>query len=839
MKGFWKNIVLLAALTVLSAGCTTDYPEMDRNGVPQASDLDVSIVADQETNQVTFTLRNRGMVPMWIFGEELVDGKPSKKFAYTQNGVTLRFRDAGIHAVEVKAYNANGISVGSKIMEFELENTYRDPFNPEPYFKALSNGSEQSWIWNSTVDGHFGCDSPVNLFGPDAAWWWTASANEKEGWGLYDDVLKFNVDGTYTYDPGTGGTVYVNKDSGYGNEYNPGDGNDYEVPIEGFSAKYWFEQSWSDAGIEQIDLCFDKGANVSYIPFQEALDEPRYRLMNSSSAALKKEMRMYIANSAIAWIYDFVPVGKILSDEEKLAGEGDAGKVWIMDAAAEAHIACGPNHDDPTSWWAASAYEKAESGMYDDELTFYPDGRYVFNPGPDGKIYANWGCTLIGPNDGVQVDNSLDWKLQESTYTFENNLITLPEGIVIGYVPGDEIYTAPVFTVTELTETHMTLVADLPSISWQYKFVARDSKTATTFDGQEFANGMVETSLTQGASIAVTGIDLEKIWVDPDFFTAVDASTLKFNAMTGEYRVIYDEKWLKVVPLKNGEKATYENAKALWVIGDGGGKPTVEQLIGWAEGEAPLPMARISENTYRITLAMKCEGGSIKIFGQSGWGMEWTKDMYGKIEMDGLFDIPESNGNIQTGTATPAYYTFTVVDNGGVLDIKAEKAKLGSTTVYDPESAANMWLSMTLREMFYYYSPDFAQEFDHPVMEQNGNDYTLTFPEATNVQWQAQVAFKTTMSSSAAKTYDFYLEMTSTKDHPGVTIKLTKEGDDGSFYFTDRHPLTADETFVYKMPNLPGIDMEQINLFLDFGGNEAGTVVNIRNIIFQEHQEAE
>lgn len=840
MKRFWKNIAILAAFSLLAAGCTTDYPELNEKGLPQASALDVSIAVDQTTNYVTFTLRNKGVVPMWIFGDEKVDGNANKKYAYTQNGVMLRFRDAGVHSVEVKGYNANGISIGSKIIEFELENTYHDPFDPEPYFKALSNGTEQNWIWNSTVDNHFGCGDPAKAETAHGLDIWAAKANEKADCGLYDDVLNFASDGTYTYDPGAGGTVYVNKDSGYKSDLNPNDGNDYQVPIESYTAKYWFEQSWSDAGIEQIDLCFDKGANVSYIPFQEALDTPKYRLVESAAAKLKKELSMYIANSAIAWHYDFVPTGKILTDEEMLAGATAEGKVWVMDAAAEGHLACGPGHDDPAGWWSAKAFEKAESGMYDDELTFCPDGKYIFSPGPDGKIYINYGCTVIGPTTTGKDDLTIDWHTQEAAYTFANGVITLSAETVIGYVPGDSAYENPVFTVKELSETNMTLIVDLEGVSWQYKFRARDIEQAkVTFNGVEFTNGMVETLLSQGDNIAVEGIDFESIWVDPDFFTAVDASTLKFNAVDGEYRVLYNEKWLKVLPLKNGELATYENNKSLWIIGDGGGKPTVDNLIGWNTDNA-LPMAQISANTYRITLAMKCEGGSIKIFGQAGWGKEWAKSDYGKIEGNGLFEVSgesDSDGNIKTAGATLGYYTFTVVDNDGTLDLTITKAKFGDTTIYDPTSTANLWLAAN-PTMEYYYAPDWKQVAD-PVMNQNGNDYTFTLPEATTDQWQAQVKFHTSLSSNAAKTYDFYLVMTSSKDHPSVTIKLGKDGDDGTFYFADTKALAADEEFVYKMPNMAGIEMPKVMLVLDFGGNAAGTVINVRDIIFQEHREAE
>ena len=98
----------------------------------------MTITVDQETNYVTFVMNNKGVVPVWIFGDQKIDGKASKKYSYTDNNVTLRFREAGEHTVEVKAYNANGISQGSLVKTFTMDNTYRDPFDPSPYVKAIS-----------------------------------------------------------------------------------------------------------------------------------------------------------------------------------------------------------------------------------------------------------------------------------------------------------------------------------------------------------------------------------------------------------------------------------------------------------------------------------------------------------------------------------------------------------------------------------------------------------------------------------------------------------------------------------------------------------------------------
>ncbi len=157
-------------------------------------------------------------------------------------------------------------------------------------------------------------------------------------------------------------------------------------------------------------------------------------------------------------------------------------------------------------------------------------------------------------------------------------------------------------------------------------------------------------------------------------------------------------------------------------------------------------------------------------------------------------------------------------------------------TIYDPQSPANMWLSMNVLDMVWFYAPGWTQ-IDNPELKQDGNSYTVVLPEATAEQWQAQMAFKTDMSSSADKKYDFYCVLNSSSDHPGVTVKLVLEGDDNTFYFADKHRLSAYEDYVYKVPSMDGIDMDKINLFFDFGGNAAGTEITIKDIIFQEHQE--
>ncbi|MBE6219342.1 MAG: DUF5121 domain-containing protein [Rikenellaceae bacterium] len=840
----------LVAVSTLAVGCTADYIEPDQTLAPNAENFDVTIVEDQATNYVTFTLNNKGMVPMWIFGEEAVDGKPNKTYAYTGNSISLRFREAKTYYVEVKAYNAHGVSVGSKVCEFTLENTYRDPFDASPYMKALAN----TWQWDKETDGHFGCgsiDAETGKATTDGTDWWKCGPNGKDGVGLYDDTLTFTEAGEYTYNPGDDGAVYVNWGMAAGGNY-PGnyadDEQDYQAPIESFTCAYSIENNWNEAGIEEIYLVLEPGHNLSYIPHQTAIDNPRYRFLETNVGNIRKTLSLVNeeptenGGGGIAWKYQFVPFVHVAGPEELLAGTDAAGKVWVMDADTQGHLGCGDSVANPAGWWSAPPQDKAAYGLYDDEITFTPDGKYIYNSGPDGLMYINWGVTKIGPNPGAEPDIDIEWPLTESTYTFDGSTITLAANTPMVYVPSDYVWDNPVFHVTEISETKLVVVAENPGCYWQMIFKARDVKApAVAFDGQDVAEGAgAELSLSQGQEIAVTGVNFADAWIDPDFFEIVNDTTLKFLAVDGDYRVKWDGKWFKVVPMYNGEKATYDNGKALWIIGDGGGKPTVDNLIGWSEGEAPLPCAKIGENTYRITLAMKAEGGSVKVFGQSDWGVEWKKENYGTVTDNGLFHIPGDDGNIHTIEGTePGYYTFFFTDNDGILDMEVKKAKFGDQTIYDPAYEGNMWLNCNILEMTYYYAPGWAP-IDNPGFEENGtNDYTITLPVATTDQWQAQVAFKTDMTTSADKNYDFYVVLNSTLDHPGVTIKLVLDGDDNTFYFADRHALTAYEDYVYKVPNMPGIDMSKINLFFDFGGCAENTVVNIKDILLQEHREAE
>ena len=833
MKRIFKHIAVALATTLLAVGC---YPEIlapDQSQLPEASALDVVIDVDQATNYVTFTVKNEGVVPMWIFGEDKVeDGKVSKRYSYTVNGLKLRVRDAGEHQVEVKAYNANGMSVGSKIVTYSLENTYRDPFDPAPYMKKLAN----RWQWNYEVAGHFGCGSTTSV----PTEWWAAGPNEKADWGIYDDVMTFTTDGKYSFDPGKDNLVYVN--AGFTALGTSPDGADFNVEIPAYETTYKIENNWNDAGIEEIWLVLPEHKNLSYIPNQTIYDDPRFLVMDLTA----KEVKLAAQNApngdgTISWYYNFVTAGA--TPMELLAGADGKGKAWVLDTQAKGHLGCGESVENPAGWWSAGADEKSGTGLYDDAITFFPDGKYVYDSGEDGKMYINWGVTVIGPNPGAEPDIDIEQADVESTFTFDGETITLAANTPMVYVPSDLVYTTPVFHVKELTETTLVVVAENPGCYWQMIFKARDIKAPAgpTLNGQELPATL---SVSQGEVLTVGNLNLADIWVDPDFFEA-DGANLKFKAVAGDYQFQYDKtaKWIKVVPMSGDAKATYENGKALWIIGTGGGKPTAANAIGWVTGEAPLPMARIAENKYQITLATVGGIESVKIFGQPDWGVEWKHDGYASFNADGLFKLGDGtggdkndDGNIYHTDSEPGYYVFTVVDNDGILDMTITKV---AQTVWDPAAESNLWLTANQTNMeFYSALTDAWSPNANPEYVADGNHYTLTFPaEVGSLQWQCQVKYKTLgFATSASKNYDFQVKILSKEDHPSITIKLVKEGDDNTFYCADKHAVKADEEYVYRLDNVPGIDMEDVQLVFDFGGAVGGSTLEYYDIIIQEHR---
>lgn len=148
-------------------------------------------------------------------------------------------------------------------------------------------------------------------------------------------------------------------------------------------------------------------------------------------------------------------------------------------------------------------------------------------------------------------------------------------------------------------------------------------------------NFKIDLNLTQGNEVTIGGIDgVESWWIDSDYFKKDADGKLTFVPITGNYRITanFTNEYFIVEALKDGATATLQadGSGALWIIGDGIGKPSIaSNTVGWDTSKA-LCMAPIGNKKYQMTLeagkTVKANEINFKFFHQKGWGGEFKND---------------------------------------------------------------------------------------------------------------------------------------------------------------------------------------------------------------------
>ncbi len=463
MRNILSYLFGITCLVWMLAGCSPeDVRHPSQYGVPKATDMKIDIQVDQETNIVTFRINNPGNNPIWIFD----DGKKS-----TINGCTRLYSTAGTYSVEVKMSNADGISDGSVIQEFTINNTIVD-FTP--LYKKLAGDETKQWVWDNEADGHLGC-GPA---GSDGTEWYSAAPNDKAAFGLYDDIFTFGRDMSYVYNPGEGGTVYVNTGCSIYPEYNT-TGEDFMVPVEE-QATTW------DITVEGNDmyLVFPAQTLFGYVPNDYIYNTPKFRILSLTENGLE-----LVADdgTSIAWHYMLKAKVAEKTKADLLA------RTWVWDNNNQGHLGCGPSGTDGLEWYSAAPNDKANFGLYDDSFVFSLEGDYTYNPGEGGTVYVNAGCTIFPEYNTTGEDFMVPVSTQNATWKLveegEDLYLEFPAHTLVGYVPNDNIYNTPRFKVLQLTETVLDMVADDGTIAWHYRFVSEGNQGGDVEEPDEFDEG--------------------------------------------------------------------------------------------------------------------------------------------------------------------------------------------------------------------------------------------------------------------------------------------------------------------------------------------------------------
>lgn len=185
--------------------------------------------------------------------------------------------------------------------------------------------------------------------------------------------------------------------------------------------------------------------------------------------------------------------------------------------------------------------------------------------------------------------------------------------------------------------------------------------------------------------------------------------------------------------------------------------------------------------------------------------------------------IGNANG-ISQGTLTK---TFTI-----------DKTAMNGFGGFVYDSPFNLWTNATKKTPSFFYAPGWGQIAD-PAYRFDGDAYSITLPEATTDQWQAQMHIGTDICLDEGTHYDGSVIFTATMDMKNVTLKIHPDGDDDdahSFFPNQKINLTAGEPATFWFSDLEAVvPMNNLVFTLDFGGNPAGVEVTVENFVIKDH----
>ncbi len=508
------------------------------------------------------------------------------------------------------------------------------------------------------------------------------------------------------------------------------------------------------------------------------------------------------------------------------------GKEWRIDNKEAAHMGCGEGGTDGSNWWAAAADEKKAFGVYDDRITFTADtrkgGTYTYNAGADGLTYVNKETQWAnGAKDDLDVElgnqtsiwdfEELDWTDKEGKVS-KQRYIRLGEKTLFPYMSSNEQYENPLFRVEQLTASKMVLVYEKKdhSIAWRFIFTSKEGeKEFAGFDANSDYNMWkgITPSMEFWYAPGWTQID------DPGFVDAGNDYTIELPQAT-------TDQWQAQVKfhtdLSTSASSNYDFSAIFNSDKDLNGA-TVKLVLDGDDG------------VFYFTDRIDLKAGEDYIF--------WKSNMPG-IDMNKVMLVLDFGGCQENTVVNVSNIVLKdhANDDGTVLPEVDPVIPDEPVMDWDYDSSANLWKSVdngTLFDAFGYWFADNSWTAlpTQPEATHQDDLYEITLPEGMGgSQWQGQFHIDTKLTASAEKTYNFCLVMEADQDCPGVTFKLTDEGDT-NYFIEERNDLKADEAFILKREGVTlkeNKDANAIRLFFDFGGSPAGTHVKISKIYFEE-----
>ncbi len=221
-------------------------------------------------------------------------------------------------------------------------------------------------------------------------------------------------------------------------------------------------------------------------------------------------------------------------------------------------------------------------------------------------------------------------------------------------------------------------------------FIIAYAINGTVFTRLDDTHFKAELNMTKGNPVTIDGIeDLKDWWIDSDFFSQAADGTITFNGTSGKYRITanFALKYFVVEAMDGNDlaKLQEDGTGAVWIIGEGVGKPKVSSnQVGWNTDKA-LCLAPLGNKKYQITLkageSINTDNINFKFFHQKGWGGEFgSTDVTTSSDIvfvgDGKNGRDSGNLGITTGKVLEAGKTYIFT-----LDLTAGNKKAVLTVV--------------------------------------------------------------------------------------------------------------------------------------------------------------
>lgn len=795
MKTISRYLALATVIATALTGCAKEpITHPSESGISKASSVEPVITVDQEINQVTFALPEgtKAVIPVWLFQ----DNKGDWTQYVAKDGFQKIFATAGDYTVRMKLMNANGLSPDYVEKTFHIDNTI---FDFGKYNTLLTGGDKKDWHIDNTAAGHLACGEP----GTSGTGWWSAQPDEKKATGMYDNTMTFDITGNaYTFNPGDAGTIYVNTgitDAPYGS-FNPGDGVDYNYPVEAQSTTW----SWDVVGAD-LYLILPAKTLWPYYPNVEFIAAPRLKVEKITA----KSMDLVADNGSIAWHFTLASGAA----EQTFKGFKYESEFNIWRPADEAHT---------YSYYYAPGW-----AQIDNPATAYENGTYTltFPSATSERWQAQF---FIIPDNPIALSSALQYDY--SVIITSSTSFTAHTKLTDTSSDGNFLFDADI--QLNAYEDYVFYGYGVPGIDADgvkmvFDFGTCPDNTEITIKNivvKDHANddGTVVPSPDPGPDPEPEEEAFYDITGPTNFWRNSDLSVVFWYADAGWGQIADPEyEWL------DGDA---RNFKVIMPAGIGGSEWQGQTHFTIAHSMEAAKLYDFcatlnSSEDCTITVKVAWEGND------NDHAAFYTNSVELSAYEDFTFKMPKIAPDVDYDRIA-VFFDFGRTPAGAEVFIK----DVCLQEHQDPKTGTEIWDNSKVTLDYWYADAGWAQIANPETSEIEGG-WSFVMPAGIGgSEWQGQTKFYLDAGAKADKKYNFSVVLNSSEDCV-CTVKLAWKGNDNdhAFFYVGDVQLSAYEDIKFEQKGVaPDVDYDNIALFVDLGRTPAGATVEVKNISLKE-----